>query len=308
MNDAKPHVLVMMSTYNGHQFLTEQINSILNQKNVDIHINIRDDGSGDDTLLLLRRFEKEHPEITVFSGDNLGYIQSFWTLLDSADADYDYYCFSDQDDVWLPDKLSYGISGIAQFTDTPALFASGLNVCDENLNLQYTNTFPKIKTEFGSAITRPRLSGCTMIFNRQLMRLSLKLPLLKGRPCMAHDTAIYLTALACGGTVVYSKESHIMFRRHSSAVTSHGKSILTRVKTVTDIFTTRKNEASRQAAFLYRYLSHDMTDEASAHCKKILTYRKAFGRTLRLCLDKDIYCGLYSVDFVTFFAVLFHKY
>jgi rhamnosyltransferase len=190
----------------------------------------------------------------------------------------------------------------------PALFTSALNVCDENLNLLYTNSFNKLKPEFGSAITRPRLSGCTMIFNQKLMSLCKKLPLLAGTPCMAHDTAVYLTALACGGRVIFSDESQIMFRRHSSAVTTHGKNILTRIKTVTNIFTTRKNEAYKQAAILYKSLGRDMTSEARLHCKKILTYRKSFSRTLRLCFDRDVRCRLLSVDIITFFAILFHKY
>jgi rhamnosyltransferase len=304
----KPNVLVMMSTYNGQKYLAEQIDSILNQKDVNIHIDIRDDGSSDGTPELLQSIEKLHPEISVIYGENLGYIKSFWTLLTLASQSYDYYCFSDQDDLWLPEKLTKGISMIKQHTDTPALFTSGLKVCDEALKPLYTNTFNKLKIELGSAITRPRLSGCTMIFNRQLMSLCRRLPLLNGTPCMAHDTAVYLTALACGGKVVYSKESLILFRRHSSAVTTHGKGILTRAKTVTDIFTTRKNEASKQAAFLYRYLGKYMTSNARIYCKKLLTYRKSLKQTLYLCFNRDVRCGLFSVDIVTFFAILFHKY
>lgn len=304
----KPNVLVMMSTYNGENFLKEQIESILNQKNVTVHINVRDDGSHDGTVSLLRELEEAHPEITVSSGTNLGYIKSFRTLLESADDDYDYYCFSDQDDLWLPEKLIYGISQIEKYSAGPVLFASALNVCDEKLNIMYTNTFDKLKISLGSAITRPRLSGCTMIFNRKLLDLNLKLPLLNSTPCMAHDTSLYLTALACGGKVVYSPKSHIMFRRHSSAVTTHGKNILMRAKTVTDIFTTRKNEASRQAALIYKYLGNSITNEARIHCKKILNYRKSPVRTLRLCFDRNVRCNLFSVDFITFFAILAHKY
>jgi rhamnosyltransferase len=304
----KPNVLVMMSTYNGQKFLTEQIDSILNQSDVNIHINIRDDGSTDGTVQMLHELESKHPEITVTTGENLGYVKSFWTLLLSAGQDYDYYCFADQDDLWLPEKLTQGISHIKDYGDSPALFASALNICDEKLNIQKTNTFNKLKIAFGSAITRPRLSGCTMIFNRQTLKLCLKLPLSSGTPCMAHDTAIYLTTLACGGRVAYSSESHIMFRRHSSAVTTYGKGIMTRVKSVTDIFTTRQNEALNQATFLYRYLRDDMSDEARLHCRKILSYRKSLKRTLRLCFDKDIHCNIFIIDFVNFFAVLAHKY
>jgi rhamnosyltransferase len=304
----KPNVLVMMSTYNGQKYLKQQAESILTQKDVNLHINIRDDGSDDETVRLLRELAAIHPEISASCGENLGYVKSFWTLLTSAPGDYDYYCFADQDDMWLPEKLIAGISQISECPDEPALFSSALNVCDENLNLLYTNNFNKLKPEFGSAITRPRLSGCTMIFNKRLMDICRKLPLLAGTPCMAHDTAVYLTALACGGRVVFSGKSHIMFRRHSSAVTTHGKNILTRVKTVTNIFTTRKNEASMQAEFLYKNLGRGMSGEARLHCKKLMSYRKSVSRTLRLCFDKDVRCGLLSVDTITFFAILFHKY
>ena len=75
-------VCVLMSTYNGEQFVNEQIESILNQIEVDIHIIIRDDGSVDNTVNIIKAFND--PRITLVEGKNIGWKKSFSELLRMA--------------------------------------------------------------------------------------------------------------------------------------------------------------------------------------------------------------------------------
>lgn len=305
----RPNVYVMLSAYNGEKYISEQIDSILTQSHVDVTLHIRDDGSTDKTRDILDGYAAKFPNIILSYGDNIGYAASFWTILLQAPDSYDYYAFSDQDDVWEPDKLAAGIHALMQSQGQYRLYASALNVTDEDLNYQYTNSFNNLKPQLGSAITRPRLSGCTMIFNPALLALCRKMDIRQpDGKCMSHDGAVYLSYLACGGKIVFSPQSHINLRRHPETVTGHGKNILKRIHSVLDIFTDRRNEASLQTQFLYTHLQGDMTEDNRRLCEDILHYRDSLTSTLRLCIDRRIKCNLLSVDLTDMAAILFHCY
>lgn len=93
-------ITVLMSTYNGEKYLKEQLDSILNQEQVDLKLLIRDDGSTDGTVNILKEYENSHTNIKWYSGLNLGCGKSFFQLvLDAPKSDY--YAFVDQDDVWV---------------------------------------------------------------------------------------------------------------------------------------------------------------------------------------------------------------
>lgn len=305
----KPSVLVLMSTYNGEAYVAEQIDSILNQKHVNVTLSIRDDGSTDKTYAILQDYANRYNNIMLQSGDNIGYAASFWTLLLQSTAEYSFYAFSDQDDIWDDTKLASAIYALEQYSEQYKLYASALRVVDEQLTEQYVNTFPRLQPTLGSAITRPRLSGCTMVFNPALFSLcqSFDIRNTDGK-CLAHDVAVYLTTLACGGKLIFSTKSYIRLRRHAKTVTGHGKSVFKRAATVLNIFTTRRREAYHQAEFLRNHLDAHLSPNSLALLDTILAYPTSFKRTLALCLDKRIKCQVRSVDLVNIFAVLFRCY
>ena len=99
-------IAILMSTYNGERYLREQIDSLLSQTNKDWILYIRDDGSTDGTVLIVKEYEREYPYKIVLLEDGLGNLGSgcsFMQLLSSVNSDY--YMFCDQDDVWLSDKI-----------------------------------------------------------------------------------------------------------------------------------------------------------------------------------------------------------
>lgn len=305
----KPTVYVMMSTYNGEKYIREQLDSILAQAHVNITLAIRDDGSTDKTIDILREYSDRYSCISLVCGENLGYAGSFWTLLLTAPCTYDYYAFSDQDDMWEPDKTAAAIYALRQSDNPVSLYASALQVTDDKLNILYKNDFPGLTISLGSATTRPRLSGCTMVFGKGLLELCRTYDIIKGEgSCLSHDVAVYLTCLACGGRVMFSKKSYIRLRRHEQTVTGHGKSIFKRIGSVTNIFTERKYEASRQTAFLYDRLKGHMTDDSIAWCETVLGYRSSAADTIKFCIDRRNKCHVFSVDAVNIFAILARCY
>ena len=152
-------VVVLLSAYNGEKDLREQIDSILRQKDVDIKIIIRDDGSTDKTVNIVDSYHDER--IVLLKGENLGYANSFLTLIKDA-PQADYYAFSDQDDVWEEKKLSIAIERMCD--NKCNLYTSALKIVDENLQYQYTKSFDGYVGTVGSTLSRNMLAGCTMVF------------------------------------------------------------------------------------------------------------------------------------------------
>ena len=131
-------VAVAMSTYNGETYLREQIESILGQKDVHVELFVRDDGSEDRTLQLLREYREKHRNVHIFRGKNAGVGNSFYQLLYKISPEYDYYAFADQDDIWHEQKLVRGI-GLLQKSGA-SLYASNQECIDadgHSMGLRY---------------------------------------------------------------------------------------------------------------------------------------------------------------------------
>lgn len=212
-------VAILMSTYNGEQYLKEQINSIIDQSYSDWHLYIRDDGSTDRTAEIIDRYTKQDSRITFCNQkhiESLGVTKSFMQLLSITDANL--YMFSDQDDVWKKDKVLLSVKAMSKNTnaDQPACVFTELQVVDKNLaplKLMNNNDvwfdFPHFL--FGNCVT-----GCTMMINQQL-KAKLKLNLTKIDNIYLHDWWIALIASVVG-KLIYIKEPTIYYRQHDNNV------------------------------------------------------------------------------------------
>src|SRR4051794_24013189 len=113
-------ISVAMATFNGEAFLAEQLDSIARQTQQPMKLVVRDDGSSDGTLSILRRFAEHAPfPVRILpAGPRLGYPDNFLTVADACGGDYVSFC--DQDDVWLPQKLQVVAETIAR-AESPAV-------------------------------------------------------------------------------------------------------------------------------------------------------------------------------------------
>jgi len=211
---------ILLSTYNGELFLTQQIDSILSQTYKDWHLTIRDDGSIDGTLGLVKDYCKKYPDEITFSKDNLGRLgleRSFSQLLEKSSSNYVMFC--DQDDVWLPEKVEKSIKKLLliekEFPGVPALIFTDLEVVDSSLNhisssfWKYQCANPK-RTKLNHLLVQNMASGNTMIMNRALGVLIGRIP----AEAIGHDWWTALTAAAFG-KIGYLPEATIKYRQHS---------------------------------------------------------------------------------------------
>lgn len=117
-------VQVLLSSYNGEKYIEKQLDTIFSQKDVEVRCLVRDDGSNDRTIDILKAYQKKENRLRLVMGKNIGWRKSYMELLYLAD-DANYYAFSDQDDEWFEDKLVTGVSMLEKHPDgIPLLFHS----------------------------------------------------------------------------------------------------------------------------------------------------------------------------------------
>ena len=250
-------VQVLLSSYNGENYIREQLDSILKQEKVDIHLLIRDDGSTDGTRDILKQYETAQKNITVTYGKNLGVIKSFFELIKQADSQADYIAFSDQDDVWLSGKLNRAVSLLEQqeHNNTPFVYCSAQQLTDGQLNpLPSGIRYKQVRPAFENALVENMCTGCTCVINRKMLGL------LKDREpdfTVMHDFWIYLVG-SCFGSVVYDTQSYILYRQHAKNELGAASSLLENYKRRIRNFKKHRGQLTRQAEELLRLYGREM--------------------------------------------------
>lgn len=209
-------VQVLLSTYNGEKYVKEQLDSILHQDYPNITILIRDDGSTDGTAGLLAEYANQYSQLKFYQGENMGAIGSFFDLIKSADISADYYSFSDQDDVWLINKISRAVKALNSIEeDKPLLYCGRTTLVDQDLKqINSTIKSHRIIPSFGNALVENICTGCTSMMNRELLRLiQTHIP----EYTVMHDWWFYMTASSFG-EVYYDNNSYILYRQHQNNV------------------------------------------------------------------------------------------
>jgi rhamnosyltransferase len=211
-------VNILMSTYNGQQFLAEQIRSIQDQSYTDWTLFIRDDGSSDNTKEILKDFEHQDSRIHLIDNDksdNLGVIKSFHKLVNHDRADY--YFFSDQDDVWLPNKLELSLKEAQNYlADLPLMVYMDLKVVNQDLEIM-TESMVKSQshhanTELVQELTENTVTGGVAMINHALAEMWQETD-----DILMHDWYLALLASAFGNLVFIDQPGEL-YRQHSDNV------------------------------------------------------------------------------------------
>lgn len=281
----EPKVLVLLSSYNGERYLQEQIDSILNQKDVNVFVLVRDDGSTDNTLNLLRQMVTCNPlRLKLVEGKNVGCTKSFVELMRMASTFKefvpDYYAFSDQDDVWLPNKLSHSINALPILNETkPQLFSADSIMVDSQLN-KIPVKKRRYKFSFGEALVCNASGGHTQVFNKKLLLEAIRVDF---PPIILHDWWIYCVCQALEGDFVCETTPLLFYRQHTNNVVgsrNRSKSLWRKVK---DIISSANTGLSYSLALaLFDGYKSLLSGEKYQILKLVVDYKDSIWTKLRL--------------------------
>ena len=211
-------VNIVLSTYNGARFLAEQLESIQKQTFTDWQLLIRDDGSTDITPQIIAEFVKADPRIHFINEhdrQNFGVIKNFFTLVKYEKADY--YFFSDQDDVWLPDKMATMLDEVIHHDKSqPLMIYMDLSVVDQDLNVTHPSMICSqshhANTTLLAELTENTVTGGVAMINHALAEKWEDTD-----DVIMHDWYLALLATATGKLVYIDKPGEL-YRQHDNNV------------------------------------------------------------------------------------------
>ena len=218
---------VLLCTFNGAAYLDEQLRSLAAQTIPVLNVHVSDDGSTDATLQILQHWQQIWPKgaFQISEGPRQGFAENFRGLVLRASLD-PYIAFSDQDDIWHPDKLECAIAALRATPSVPALYGSRSVLVDEHGQKIGRSPMFRRTPGFANALVQSFAGGNTMVLNQpgfQLMRESSR-----RTAFLMHDWWAYLIVSGAGGAVYYDPTPHIDYRQHASNVLGGGLSLARR--------------------------------------------------------------------------------
>lgn len=284
---ALPSVTVLLSTYNGETYLQAQLESLRAQKEVQVRLHARDDGSSDDTVAILHDYASVWPALAgVARGPNLRPASSFMDLLQTAPGDSDYYAFCDQDDVWLSHKLARATSALAN-DPGPALYCSNVTLVDANLR-GLRNAAERDNLGFQYLLFENIAFGCTVVLNRAARELIASHPPAQG--VRMHDWWCILVVGALG-RVHYDREPAILYRQHGANTIGLDSSWIAQLAKHASRFWRERRAfypIHAQAAELLRIHGSEMSQQDKAHLERLIASKRALWKRAAYALSGEI--------------------
>jgi glycosyltransferase involved in cell wall biosynthesis len=216
----RPRFVILLATYDGAPFLREQLASLVAQEHRDWRLVWRDDGSSDETVAIVQEFAAARPagqvERLAAPEGRVGSAASFMALLRHAAATMgpgDLVAFADQDDVWLPFKLSRAADALAAVDPSrPAIYSARQVLVDAQLNRLGVSPELLVPPAFPAALTQNLATGCTAAMNRAA---ALLVAGSVAPPGCQHDWWAYLLVTAAGGAFLSDAEPVVLYRQHA---------------------------------------------------------------------------------------------
>ena len=219
-------IAILLCTFNGARFLPLQLASYEAQDFADWRLFVSDDGSQDATLAILDAFRKKHGDekVQIRHGPRRGFVANFLSLICDPAIAADCFALSDQDDVWLPHKLSHARSIAANApADVPFVYCSRTRLIDEAGHPNGLSPLFTKPPDFRNALTQSIAGGNTMLLNEKAREILLR----AGADVKAasHDWWIYLAVTAVGGTIHYDPKPSLCYRVHPRNVIGSNRSL-----------------------------------------------------------------------------------
>ena len=212
-------IAILLATYNSEKYINEQINSLISQTYKDFTICIRDDGSSDKTIQIIKTFAMKHKGIKILetSKNTIGAKNNFVELLITINADY--YMFCDHDDVWFPQKIEKTMLKMKEIEknnpNKPVLIHTDLMVVNKELDIienslwRISKKNPELQKNLDYLSVSNCVTGCTVMINKKAKEIVLPIP----KQAIMHDWWIAL-CVAKNGVIDFINEPMGYYRQH----------------------------------------------------------------------------------------------
>ena len=232
--ESLPSVVILMATLNGEAFLDQQLDSIELQDFKNWRLIVSDDGSTDQTLEILssRQAKWGESKLEIRVGRQKGFATNFLSLAIDPTIQADYFAFCDQDDYWLPEKLSKAIEHLANgvIHGKPNLYCGRTIYTDASLKKIGMSPLFVHPKSFRNAIIQSIAGGNTMVFDTNFKKLLETIGLVE---IVSHDWWLYQLATGTAGRVVYDPVPTILYRQHHKNLVGENGGIWSKIKRLT---------------------------------------------------------------------------
>ena len=259
---ASDPIAILLCTFNGARFLTQQLASYEAQDFSGWRLFASDDGSQDATLSLLQDFQKKHgaDKVQIRHGPRRGFVANFLSLICDPAVQGASYAFSDQDDIWLPDKLTRARRFLLNApAEKPAVYCSRTRLInDTGAEIGLSPLFKK-PPSFRNALTQSIAGGNTMVLNEAARQLLMR----AGAEvrCASHDWWVYLAVTAVDGTLFYDAAPSICYRVHARNVIGSNRSLSAQLLRARMLWHGRFKSWADMNVSALGCIEADMTDE-----------------------------------------------
>lgn len=271
----KPRVCVLLATCNGIDWIDEQLDSILNQENVDVTVLVSDDHSTDGTMEYIANRSVSDSRIKPLPKKQFGSpAKNFYRLLMDVDIqEFDYFALADQDDIWLSDKL-IRLSKALTSNQADGVSSNSVAFWEDGSRALIDKAQPFRRFDYLFESAGP---GCTFLISPKLLskvKNVLKYHWDIASEIRAHDWLIYATCRANGLGWFISSTPTVKYRQHANNALGVNLGLKARLFRLRQILS---GNYRRQVQKIAEFVSKTANDpELIQHCNTLLAYQKIF--------------------------------
>lgn len=222
-------VAVMLCTYNGEQFLGEQLRSLAQQTQVDLIVYVSDDGSSDGSLNVIEQSMQKYPHLNIqfFESSQRdsrkGFQYNFLSIFNLPNPPARYLAYADQDDIWEKDKLACALKWLETLPpQTPGLYGGRTRLINEHEQDMGFSPLYTRRPSFSNALVQNIFGGNTMVMNLPAWHL---MKSAYGPDIISHDWWTYQVIAGAGGEIFYDPNPKVRYRQHAGNIVGSNKTL-----------------------------------------------------------------------------------
>lgn len=300
---------IVMATYNGEKYIKEQIDSIRNQTYTNWNLIIRDDGSKDNTISIIKAYQIEDKRIKLIEDDlgNLGFNKNFEYLLTLSTEEF--VMISDQDDIWMPEKIEISLYEILMISveSKPKLVFSDAFIFEENDKRLELHIDKNLKKEninnleniifMGKNICQ----GATIIMNKEL-----KERVLPFKDNYIYDYYILFNALLFGEWK-FVRKPMLYYRIHNGnqiGIKKNKKNIKYRCEKILNLYPVMFAHINRNLYFLEELHNSQITNNKIRDFIKSFCIKEKRINRIKSIIKNNFFYYDFGLDILLLFNIL----